>query len=52
MDFKEKIKTEGTKKETNKKESQNKYLAKISLQKRQKSRNNIKQEIYKDIEEE
>lgn len=51
-EFKEKIKNEGTKKETNKKESQNRNLAKISLQKRQKSRNNIKQEIYKDIEDE
>ena len=50
MEFKEKIKNEGTKKESTQKESQNRRLAKISLQKRQKSRNNIKQEIYKDME--
>lgn len=52
FEYKEKIKVEGTKKESAQKKSQNKNLAKISLQKRQTARNNIKKQIYKDIENE
>lgn len=49
-DFKEKIKTQGTKKETAQKEVANKKLAKISTKKRESARNVLKQNIYKDLE--
>ena len=52
FEYKEKVKFEGRKKESTQKISQNKNLAKISLQKRQTSRNNVKNQIYKDIENE
>lgn len=49
QEFKEKIKFESKKKESSQKISQNKNLAKISIQKRQSSRNNLRQQIYKEI---
>ncbi len=49
-EYKEKIKYEGKKVEKAKKIVNNKYVAKISEQKRQKSRNNLKSQIYKEIE--
>lgn len=52
FEYKEKVKFEGTKKETTQKKSQNRNLAKINLQKRQISRNNMKNQIYKDMEDE
>ena len=52
LEFKEKIKTEGTKKESTQKTSQNRQLAKISIQKRQTSRNNLKNLVYKELEHE
>ena len=51
-EFKEKVRTEGTKKESTQKDSQNKKLAKISIQKRQTARNNAKHEAYKGLEDE
>lgn len=51
-EYKEKIKTEGTKKETSQKVSSNKQVAKISTRKRQAGRSTIKQNLYKDLEEE
>jgi len=52
QEFKEKVKNEGNKKETSNKESQNRRLAKISTQKRQMSRNNLKQQVYRELEDE
>jgi len=52
IQFKERIKNEGNKKEAFLKTSHNKNFAKISIQKRQTSRNNVKQQIYKDIQDE
>ncbi len=52
QDFKEKLQKEGLKKETFQKENLNKKIAKISAQKRQQSRNNLKQEIYKELDNE
>lgn len=49
-EFKEKIKMQGTKKETSQKQDLNKQVAKISARKRQSARNTLKQNIYKDIE--
>lgn len=49
-EFKEKVKMQGTKKETSHKESLNKKVAKISAKKREVSRSTFKQNIYKDIE--
>lgn len=51
-EFKEKIKLQGTKKETAQKEHLNKKVAKISTRKRQSARNTQKQSIYKIINEE
>lgn len=51
-EYKEKIKTEGTKKETSQKVSSNKQVAKISTRKRQAGRSTIKQSLYKNLEEE
>jgi len=50
-DFKEKVKRQGTKKETSQKEGLNRQVAKISTRKRQSARNTLKQNIYKDLEE-
>ena len=49
-EYKEKIKYEGKKEEYSKKTVHNKTLAKISSRKRQSSRNTLKQNIYKEIE--
>lgn len=48
-EFKEKIKTQGTKVETSHKETLNKKVAKISTRKRQSARKTQKQNIYKDL---
>ena len=48
QDFKEKIKQQGTKKETTQKTDLNKQVAKISIRKRQSARNTRRQNIYKD----
>ena len=50
-EFKEKIKMQGTKKETTQKQILDKDMVKISTRKRQSARNTQKQNIYKDIEE-
>lgn len=50
-EFKEKIKSQGTKKETSHKEILNKNVAKISTRSRQVSRSTFKQNIYKDLED-
>ncbi|MEI8128535.1 MAG: ribosome small subunit-dependent GTPase A [bacterium] len=49
-EFKEKIKRQGTKKETSQKQGLNKQVAKISTRKRQSARNTLRQNIYKDFE--
>lgn len=49
-EYKEKIKYEGRKTELSKKVINNKTVAKISEKKRQTSRNNMKNEIYKNLE--
>lgn len=49
-EFKEKVKFQGTKKETSQKETLNKKLAKISTKKRESARNTQKQNLYKDFE--
>jgi len=49
-EFKEKIKQQGTKKETSQKQGSNKQVAKISTRGRQASRNTRKQNIYKDLD--
>lgn len=51
-EYKERIKYEGKKQENNKKFVHNKHIAKISEKKRQSARNTLKQNIYKDIENE
>lgn len=51
-EYKERIKYEGKKQENNKKFIHNKHIAKISEKKRQSARNTLKQNIYKDIENE
>lgn len=48
-EFKEKVKMQGTKKETSQKHDLNKQVAKISTRKRQSARNTLKQNIYKDL---
>lgn len=48
--FKEKVKQQGTKKETAHKETLNKKVAKISAKKRESSRSTLKQNIYKHLE--
>lgn len=50
-DLKEKIKLQGTKKETSHKEGLNRSVAKISARKRQGARNTMKQNVYRDLEE-
>lgn len=49
-EFKEKIKLQGTKKETTHKETLNKKVVKISTRKRESARNTMKQNIYKNID--
>ncbi len=49
-EFKEKIKMQGTKKETSHKIHEHKKVAKISSRKRQASRNTEKQNIHKDLD--
>ncbi len=51
-EYKERIKYEGKKQEYSKKVVHNKQIAKISEKKRQSARNTLKQQIYKDIENE
>lgn len=51
-EYKEKIKYEGKKVEHSKKFINNKSVAKISERKRLSARNNLKQKVYKEIEEE
>lgn len=50
-EFKEKVKQQGTKKETTHKQDLNKQIAKISHRKRQSARNVLKQNVYRDLEE-
>ena len=50
--YKDKIKNQGIKKETWQKFNNNDITAKISSRKRQSSRNTLKQNVYKDIENE
>lgn len=50
-EYKDRIKIQGTKKETAHKEVLNKKIAKISSRKRQSSRNTQKQNIYKDLDD-
>lgn len=51
LEYKEKVKYNGVKKETSQKLRNNKVIAKISGKKRQAARNTMKQMIYKEIEE-
>ncbi len=51
LEYKEKVKYNGVKKETSQKVKNNKVIAKISGKKRQAARNTMKQMIYKEIEE-
>lgn len=51
LEYKEKIKYNGVKKETTQKVNNNKVLTKISAKKRQAARNTQKQMIYKEIEQ-
>ncbi|MDO5307553.1 MAG: ribosome small subunit-dependent GTPase A [bacterium] len=50
--YKEKVKSQGVKKETTHKSTHDKISVKISARKRQSARNTLKQNIYKDIEDE
>ena len=50
-EFKEKIKQQGTKKETSQKQVLNKQVVKISTRKRQSARNTLRQNIYKDVQD-
>lgn len=51
-DYKEKVKYQGTKKETSHKKLNNEIAVKISSRKRQSARNTLKQSVYKDIKNE
>lgn len=51
VEFKEKVKLQGTKKETSKKQVLNKQVAKISTKKRESARSTLKQNIYKNFDE-
>ncbi len=51
-EYKEKVKFEGTKKETTHKKHNDEIAVKISSRKRQSARNTIRQNLYKDIENE
>lgn len=50
-EYKEKVKFQGTKKETTHKIHENKKVAKISQRKRESARNVLKQNVYKDLDE-
>ena len=52
MEYKKKVKFQGTKKESNLKQNYDKLAVKISLRKRESARNTKKQNVYKDIENE
>lgn len=52
LDYKEKVKYQGVKVETSHKQHNDKTAVKISSRKRQSARNTLKQNIYKDIEDE
>lgn len=49
-EFKEKVKQQGTKKETAQKQVLNKKIAKISTRKRESARSTLKQNVYKDLD--
>lgn len=51
-EYKEKVKFEGTKKETTHKKHNDEIAVKISSRKRQSARNTLRQNLYKDIENE
>ena len=51
-EYKEKVKYQGVKTETSHKLKNNEFAVKISSRKRQSARNTLKQNIYKDIEDE
>ena len=51
-EYKEKVKYQGVKTETSHKQTHDKVAVKISLRKRQSARNTLKQNIYKDIDNE
>lgn len=51
MEFKEKVKYEGNKVEHSRKMLNNRQVAKISGKKRQSARNTLKQQLYKEIDE-
>lgn len=51
MEFKEKVKYEGNKVEYSRKMLNNRQVAKISGKKRQSARNTLKQQLYKEIDE-
>ncbi len=51
-EYKEKVKYQGIKTETSLKKINNRTAAKISSKKRQKARNTVNQNVYKDIEDE
>lgn len=51
-EYKEKVKYQGVKSETSHKQTHSKIAVKISSRKRQSARNTLKQNIYKDIEDE
>lgn len=51
-EYKEKVKYQGVKSETSHKQTHSKTAVKISSRKRQSARNTLKQNIYKDIEDE
>ena len=52
LEYKERVKYQGVKTETAHKQKHNKTAVKISTRKRQNARNTLKQNIYKDIENE
>ena len=52
LSYKEQIKYQGTKSETAQKRANNKISVKISSRKRQSARNTLKQNIYKDVDDE
>ena len=52
LEYKEGVKYQGVKTETPNKQKHNKTAVKISTRKRQSARNTLKQNIYKDIENE
>ena len=51
-EYKEKVKYQGVKTESSHKQTHSKTAVKISSRKREKSRNTLKQNIYKDVDNE